>query len=250
LEFGICNLGIIPLRKEPNHKSELISEILYGETFTITQASIDWIKISLSWDDYEGWINKNQFQILSFNDFKKVNTENPKYVTNLFEYISLENSQLFPICIGSNVSASKFLNHNHKWIESRSNTSTRELIIKTTFRYLHTPYLWGGKSPFGIDCSGLAQMVYKINGIKIKRDAWQQAEQGITLSFIDESEQGDLAFFDDEEGGIIHVGILLKNNRIIHSHGKVRVDKIDQTGIFNSEKNTYSHKLRIIKKIF
>ena len=123
-------------------------------------------------------------------------------------------------------------------------------LIKTASLYLNSPYLWGGKTPSGIDCSGLTQMVYRINGHFIPRDASQQVELGETLSFIDESQAGDLAFFDDDEGKIIHVGILLENNYILHSHGKVKIDRIDQTGIYNSETQKHSHKLRIIKKIF
>ena len=122
-------------------------------------------------------------------------------------------------------------------------------MIKTAFSYLNAPYLWGGKTPFGIDCSGFSQMVYKLNGIQLKRDASQQAKQGATLSFIEESEPGDLAFFDNKEGAITHVGILLQDHRIIHAHGKVRIDLIDQTGIYNKEIQNHSHKLRMIKKI-
>ena len=121
--------------------------------------------------------------------------------------------------------------------------------MKTAYLYLNAPYLWGGKSPLGIDCSGLSQMVYRINGYQLHRDASQQAKQGQTLSFIEESQAGDLAFFDDPEGNIIHVGILLPNHKIIHAHGQVRIDGIDQTGIFNKEIQNHSHKLRIIKSI-
>ncbi len=115
--------------------------------------------------------------------------------------------------------------------------------------YRNAPYLWGGKTPFGIDCSGLVQMVYRLYGINLPRDAYQQAEIGASLSFIEESEPGDLAFFDNQQGDIIHVGILLKNHNIIHAHGTVRVDQIDQTGIFNIHNNMHSHKLRLIKRI-
>jgi len=115
--------------------------------------------------------------------------------------------------------------------------------------YLNTPYFWGGKTPMGIDCSGLIQMIYRINGYNIPRDASEQVNFGETLSFIDESEPGDLAFFDNDEGTIIHVGILLENHYILHADGKVRVDRIDQTGIYNFENQQHSHKLRVIKKI-
>jgi cell wall-associated NlpC family hydrolase len=115
--------------------------------------------------------------------------------------------------------------------------------------YLNAPYLWGGKTPFGIDCSGFTQMVYRLNGYSILRDASQQATQGEALSFIEESEPGDLAFFDNEEGTIIHVGIMMENNYIIHASGKVRIDRLDHLGIYNAETNRHTHKLRVIKKI-
>ena len=249
MEFGICNLSLIPLRINPNHDSEMISQLFYGETFSIIDSKNDWFKISLSWDGYKGWINKKQLKKIGEVDFEKLNTNKSHYITNLFEYISLKNGLIFPVCIGADVSVCGFLNHSHNLKKINKNKSIRESIVKTAYCYLNTPYLWGGKSPFGIDCSGLSQMVYKINGIKLKRDANQQAEQGKTLSFIDESNQGDLAFFNDEEGKIVHVGILLNNNNIIHAHGKVRIDRIDQTGIFNSDENKHSHKLRFIKKI-
>ena len=121
--------------------------------------------------------------------------------------------------------------------------------MKTAFLYVNAPYLWGGRTPFGIDCSGFTQMVYKINGYKLLRDAAQQATQGEALSFIEESQPGDLAFFDNSDGQIVHVGIIMKDNYIIHAHGKVRIDRLDQTGIYNVETNKYTHKLRVIKKI-
>ena len=125
----------------------------------------------------------------------------------------------------------------------------KDNLIQTAFLYLNTPYLWGGKSPFGIDCSGFTQMVYKLNGYRLLRDASQQATQGEALSFIEESEAGDLAFFDDREGNINHVGIIMPDNYIIHVDGKVRIDRLDHTGIFNREKRNYTHQLRVIKKI-
>ena len=122
-------------------------------------------------------------------------------------------------------------------------------LVKTAFMYLNAPYLWGGKSPFGIDCSGFTQMIYKLNGYHLLRDASQQATQGEPLSFIEESEPGDLAFFDNDEGNIIHVGIMMENNYIIHASGKVRIDRLDHLGIYNADVNRHTHKLRVIKKI-
>ena len=93
------------------------------------------------------------------------------------------------------------------------------------------------------------QMVYKLNGRNLLRKAQEQATQGTALSFIEESEAGDLAFFDNSEGVIDHVGLIMDNNYIIHVDGKVRIDRLDHTGIYNMEKGNYTHKLRVIKKI-
>src|SRR5690606_11931205 len=120
------------------------------------------------------------------------------------------------------------------------NNKSKGNLLNTALNYLNAPYLWGGKTPFGIDCSGFTQMVYKLNGYQLLRDACQQATQGIALSFIEESEPGDLAFFDNEDGKIVHVGIIMEDNHIIHAHGKVRIDRLDHTGIFNTDKKLYT----------
>ena len=150
--------------------------------------------------------------------------------------------------MGSTISASTFLQHHFEG-KSISEILPKEHLIETALLYLNTPYLWGGKSPFGIDCSGFTQMVYKLNGYKLLRDASQQATQGEALSFIEESEPGDLAFFDNDEGKITHVGIIMKDNYIIHAHGKVRIDRLDHSGIFNYDVRNHTHKLRVIKRI-
>jgi cell wall-associated NlpC family hydrolase len=139
---------------------------------------------------------------------------------------------------------------NHTYDGNKINVKpNKSNIVATAFLYLNAPYLWGGKTPFGVDCSGFTQMVYKLNGINLNRDASQQATQGEALSFIEESEPGDLAFFDNAEGEIIHVGIIMENNYIIHAHGKVRIDRLDHSGIYNAERQIHTHKLRVIKKI-
>jgi Cell wall-associated hydrolases (invasion-associated proteins) len=124
-----------------------------------------------------------------------------------------------------------------------------EWVVKMARRYLHAPYMWGGRSPFGIDCSGLTQMVFKTAGIRLHRDAFQQVNQGRTVDFMEECQAGDLAFFDNGRGHINHVGIILPECHIIHSSGQVRIDKLDHFGIFNRELNRYTHQLRIVKRL-
>jgi gamma-D-glutamyl-L-lysine dipeptidyl-peptidase len=251
--FGICNLANIPLRIEPSDRSELISQVLFGEHFTIIEEVPRWTKVKLAFDDYEGWICNKQFKFITNIQFDQLSEDSIVLNSDLIEYITGANNLLIPIPLGASIS---FLNNeaintdDFKFEGLRiSGIKPKSNIINTSFMYLNAPYLWGGKTPFGIDCSGFTQMVYKLNGYKLFRDASQQANQGEALSFIEESEPGDLAFFDNDEGNIIHVGIIMDDNYIIHASGKVRIDRLDHLGIYNAETNKHTHKLRVIKKI-
>ena len=248
MQYGICNLSIVPLRLEPSDKSELVSQLLYGDCFKILEKRKFWSKIRLTFDKYEGWIDNKQFIEITQDEYNALKDEHLKLSSDLVEFVENKNNQLLAIPIGSSLNGLKLLGHIHDG-NFVTGIQPKEQIIITAFNYLNSPYLWGGKTPFGIDCSGFTQMVYKLNGYKLLRDASQQAAQGTVLSFIEESEPGDLAFFDNDEGQIVHVGIILKDNYIIHAHGKVRIDRLDHSGIYNVDKNFHSHKLRVIKKI-
>ena len=251
--FAICNLAIIPLRAEPNDRSEIVSQVLFGEHFEIIENQNQWSKIKLYFDHYEGWVDVKQYQLISENSFNQLSKDAIILNADLVEYVSATNNSLIPIPLGASLS---FLNYNEVNNENFdfegmkiTGIKPKSSILSSAFMYLNAPYLWGGKTPFGIDCSGFTQMVYKLNGYKLLRDASQQSTQGEALSFIEESEPGDLAFFDNEEGKIIHVGIIMENNYIIHASGKVRIDRLDHLGIYNAEQNRHTHRLRVIKKI-
>ncbi|WP_033958798.1 C40 family peptidase [Psychroserpens jangbogonensis] len=248
MQYGICNLSIVPLRVEPNDPCELVSQVLYGEIFKVLEQRKSWSRIRLAHDKYEGWIDNKQYLEITEEDYKSIKSEDHLLSNDLVEYIEDENQQLYTIPLGASLNALGLLNHTFDG-KTSSIKQPKENLIKTAFMYLNAPYLWGGKTPFGIDCSGFTQMVYKLNGYNLLRDASQQASQGLALSFIEESEPGDLAFFDNSEGQIIHVGIIMENNYIIHAHGKVRIDRLDHSGIYNIDKKSHTHKLRVIKKI-
>ncbi|MFV0566961.1 MAG: NlpC/P60 family protein [Flavobacteriaceae bacterium] len=248
MQYGICNLSIVPLRSEPAHNTELISQVLYGDIFKILEQRKTWSKIRITFDKCEGWINNKQYIEIKEEQYNLFNSETPILASDLVEFIEDSNQQLYPITLGATLNSLSFLNHKHE-----GNITTGQIpknnIIQTSFMYLNTPFLWGGKTPFGIDSAGFTQMVYKLNGYKLLRHAHQQATQGEALSFIEESEPGDLAFFDNNEGVITHVGIIMENNYIIHAYGKVRIDRLDHSGIYNVDKKMHTHKLRVIKKI-
>jgi cell wall-associated NlpC family hydrolase len=256
MSYGICPLSLIPVRIEPAHRSEQVSQLLFGETFTVIEAHADWLRIRCSLDDYEGWIQRVQSFELTLTEF-----------TELQKQKSFLNYDLVQILINHQSITSVLLGSQLPWYRSGScrigNTAytfegnarqpdslvTGKTVVENAYMYLNAPYLWGGRSPFGIDCSGLTQMAYKLCGVPLKRDAWMQAEMGQTVHLLDETQPGDLAFFDNEEGRIIHVGILTAKNRIIHASGQVRIDSIDHYGIFNAEARRYTHNMRIIKRL-
>ena len=247
--YGLCDLSIVPLRGEPSDRSELVSQVLYGEHFKILEKRKNWSRIRLAFDNYEGWIDNKQFVEIEEDQYQSMDQSPLTISSDMIDYVLTGKSGLLSICLGSNVSACPVLNHTFEgnYVDS---VFPKNNLIETALYYLDAPYLWGGKTPFGIDCSGFTQMVYKLNGHALLRDARLQATQGEALSFIEESEPGDLAFFDNDEGIITHVGIIMKDNYIIHAHGRVRIDRLDYSGIYNQEERRHTHRLRVIKRIF
>ncbi len=253
--FGIGNLSVVSLRNEPSDKSELVSQVLFGDCIKVLEKRTNWSRIRLAFDSYEGWIDNKQYLEISEEEYIELSSSSLVLSAELIDFISDEDQNLSTIPLGASLPHLVF-----KSFELGNNTYTfdgdtvsgkkdKDDLVKTAFSYLNAPYLWGGKTPFGIDCSGLTQMVYKLCGYKLLRDASLQATQGEVLSFIEESEPGDLAFFDNNDGDIVHVGIIMQDNYIIHAHGKVRIDRLDHSGIYNVDTKRHTHKLRVIKKI-
>ncbi|MBW7845287.1 MAG: C40 family peptidase [Bacteroidia bacterium] len=241
---GICTLSVVPVRKMPDSTSEITTQLLFGDQYVINKIEEEWIEITTITDNYTGFISKKQSS--NYNDEImewEVNTSFPFAVLRC-------NLGLLYIPAGATLPANNtFTLGNITFTKEKSIQIETQPIANIAKNYLNTPYLWGGKTFMGIDCSGFTQMVFKQYGINIPRDAYQQAELGKTIQFIEEGKTGDLAFFDNLEGKITHVGILLNNSTIIHASGKVRIDRIDHFGILPNESNNYSHKLRIIKRI-
>ncbi|MFN8298585.1 MAG: C40 family peptidase [Chitinophagales bacterium] len=256
MNYGIVKLSIVPLRGEPGHRSEQISQLLFGEIYEVLQEQQGWLLIKCLYDDYQGWINGSQHSLLSERDFllwqestKAIALETACTASSSDSILAVLAGSSLPSFDGLNfkIGREKFVYNGQAIIPDGARNPV--LLEKVAMRYLNAPYLWGGRSPFGIDCSGFTQIVFKFLNIPLKRDAYQQAEEGMALNFLEESAVGDLAFFANEEGKITHTGILLKDNRIIHASGKVRIDKIDHFGIFQAETKKYSHQLKIIRRV-
>ncbi|MBT8319442.1 MAG: C40 family peptidase, partial [Gramella sp.] len=202
MQYGICHLSIVPLRVSASHESEMVSQLLYGEHFKVLEDRVHWSRIRNSFDGFEAWIDKKQYKKIEGAEYDALEEDDLQLSSDLIEYITDESGLLMPVALGSVLNFSRNLGHTYEGERTKLSVSKKENLIDTAILYLNSPHLWGGKSPFGIDNSGFTQTVYKLNGFKIKRNASEQAKQGEALSFIEECEPGDLAFFDDNEGVI------------------------------------------------
>jgi len=252
MEKYICENVFVPLRSGPSHKSEMLSQVLFGEKYTEIERSGNWMKIVTHFDSYHGWIDIDHIQQTIDKEDTAGNVLNKSllcFKNDKSKLILEPGCEIFKpdfekkqFSIGMNLySASDDFSTAH--------ISSTDSITDTALKFINSPYIWGGRIPSGIDCSGLTQLVYKINGINIPRDSWQQAETGRSIDFIDEAEPGDLVFFDNDRGKISHVGMIFSKGLVIHASGRVRIDAIDHQGIYKMETARYSHHLRMIKRI-
>ncbi len=256
LGFGICKLSMVPMRKSPSDRDEIVNQLLFGELVYILAKKKQWVLLKCEWDEYEGWVDMKQIKSISATKFEAYRQN----FSTAFEisHTAISDNYFLPVTIGATLPMydgfqcemdELKMNYSGRALEFYNFKGNVEWIIKIARMFLYAPYLWGGRSPFGIDCSGLTQIVFKLGGYRLNRDAYQQADQGALVDFIELSQQGDLAFFENDKGNIIHVGIIMPENKIMHASGFVRIDTLDHNGIYNAETKKYSHKLRFIKRI-
>lgn len=256
MDYGISMLSLVPMRAEPSNRAELVTQVLFGECYEIISRQEKWVRIQLATDGYQGWIDLNQHTPVSkeyYQEWKQV--QHPRAM-DLVQVISNADVRIpvgigcyLPFFDGMNVRIDGQVYHYSGRASNPEVTSSTAQLVKVAHGFMKAPYLWGGKSVFGIDCSGFAQQVYGICGVQLPRDAYQQVTAGEEVHFVNQTQPGDLAFFDNEEGRIIHVGIMLEDQKIIHTSSEVRIDTLDHNGIYNADRKRYSHKLRIIKRI-
>jgi gamma-D-glutamyl-L-lysine dipeptidyl-peptidase len=256
MNTAINLLSVIPMRKEPSHRSEMVSQLLFGEYAEILEEEAQFLRVKCLYDDYEGWVQANQLtkgsegQILSTDKYIGVQYENvfvnqrPRNIPFAIPvYNPRSDLQFGNLQVRYNLSDESIWNAKKKPF----NKNNLQYIINL---FLDTPYLWGGKSIFGIDCSGFVQQVFKLFARKLLRDAYLQAEQGSSIKDLADTQLGDLAFFQNEKGRVTHVGIILENHQIVHASGKVRIDTIDEKGIVNKETGERTHQLHSMRRYF
>lgn len=248
MEYGVCLLPLIPGRKDPADASEMTTQLVYGEAYTVIEKQDKWLLVRGALDNYDCYIDRKQYFPIPENDFHSLISARRKVLLHSSNPCNPFGNSNLILPGGALEVPGKMTNYSefsepHSWNE--------ESLKKAAFEYMGTPYLWGGKTVLGIDCSGFMQVVFRMLGINLPRDAWQQASEGETVDFVTEAKTGDLAFFDNAEGKITHVGLVINDGevKIIHASGWVRLDQLDHEGIFAAEQNKYTHKLRTIKRL-
>ena len=253
LSYAFCNTSVAPIKAEPSHRSEMVTQLLFGEKAEILEINDnEWARVRGYWDEYIGWCKISQLTLIDHKDFRK----QPKYIADKHNnrLIFEETDMWLPM--GCDLFGLKHLPQKEgKYKGKKLTVSELELspkkLVEVALQYMNAPYLWGGRTIAGIDCSGLTQIAFKLCGMSIRRDATQQAEEGEMVGFLQDATKGDLAFFDNAEGKITHVGLLIDNTHIIHAtdtSGRVVVDKIDSEGIVSVQLKRRTHKLRMIRR--
>lgn len=229
-KYGKAQLSVLPLRADKSHKSEMVSQLLYNETYTILEETDTWAYIECLHDQYRAWLSKDQVHYISEEVF-----ETP------FQYYSPD-----LILWNKKVQQHIFMGSPFHQLRKSSKKDRASVVCAAAEQFINTPYCWGGRSPAGIDCSGLMQIVFRMTAVLLPRDAYQQAALGKLIHF-GQHQKGDIAFFKNKEGRITHVGLVYQEQQILHASGYVRIDLLTADGIYHKEKKT--HSLAYIKRL-
>ncbi|MCB0548451.1 MAG: C40 family peptidase [Phaeodactylibacter sp.] len=257
MSYVICPVSIVPVRNSSSNKSEMISQLLFGELAEVLETrGRQWTKVRCAWDNFVGWVASNQLKPVTPSEFQRFQREFA-YSLELFHTILAEDFCV-PVVMGAQLPGfdgmrfkldGDYFTFSGQAVFPENIEQTPDFILKIARKYLHAPFLWGGRSPMGIDAPGLIQMVFKLAGILLPREAEQQVYLGEAVDFVEQSRPGDIAFFENKSGKITHCGIILPNHEVLHAYGSVRIDPVDHFGIYNKKQSRYTHRLRVVKRV-
>ena len=256
MTISVCTLSMVPIRSGKGDKNEMVSQLLFGELVECWEKKGEWTKIRCVLDNQIGWVYSNQITQLTEQEVEEYQKE-LNYSLEVAQ-AAAASDHFLPIPMGATLPkfdglkfdmAGTTYSFSGQVIDPHRITPSTELLIKLAKKYLYAPYLKGGRSPFGIDSTGLVQVLFKLMGVAVPRDAYLQARKGELIDFFEQARVGDLVFFEDVNGHINHVGIIYEDGKILHCSGQVRIDKVDHYGIYHAQQEKYTHKLRVIKRL-
>lgn len=247
-----------PLRALPADSSEMVSQLLFGDLVELLEEEKKWKRIRNVSDGYEGWIDQKAIvavdqtwldSIVAWDYLLEDSLKLRLCFPGAEDVLRLSLGARLPKLFGDDQGLLKIGDFQIPISGIADNSLAAKADWKQmSARYLGTPYLWGGKSLAGIDCSGFTQIVFAMQGIQLPRDAAQQISVGTEVSFA-ERKAGDLAYFANAAGKIIHVGIVLEGNEIRHASGTVHDDWLNESGIQHKLTEKQTHSLVSIKRI-
>jgi len=263
MDTGICIWSSVAVRAADRHSSEMVTQLLFGETYRVTEIGQEWVAIRTIDCSYEGWISRKQHTPISADALGNYLAAEPYLLRDAFLYVRDKVTHIaFPVFLGATfpmpVNGEFSMANHHFSVELPATTAPphhdglsdkQDRLLDVAFKFLNAPYLWGGRTIAGIDCSGFVQSVFKSIGIQLPRDASQQVNAGEVIDFVEEARIGDIAFFENEEGRIVHTGIVCGHQQIIHASGHVQINTLDDTGVYNHDLKHYTHQLRVIKRV-
>lgn len=273
--YAIVLHSVVPVRTEPSEGAEQSTQLLFGEICRIMQSLPRWYKIHNESDGEEGYVDYKMITPMSDDEYQRYTTTlksaTARVMLPMTFAVSENNGQTIPLTLGTllpNYADGQFEVLGVRFRIDSAAVAAEPLPLNPTtlmqvMRFmLNTPYLWGGKNALGMDCSGMTQTVLSLFGIRLPRNAAQQASCGTAVRELQEAHAGDLVFFDHADSDcsntepnnckgdvhISHVGILLDSERVVHCSGRVKVERIDQRGIYGAEQQLYTHHLAAIKR--
>ncbi|SDM62172.1 SH3 domain-containing protein [Catalinimonas alkaloidigena] len=255
---GICQHSLAAVKAEPSHQSELVTQLLFGECYEVISADLggDWLRVRTAFEGYEGWVHTQQHAPYPAREYKFLTTHTPTFVADPVACLR-SGDRCFPVVAGSilpfyDAGKAKVGDQTFYYagqVQRAEAPGTWDVLSQTALSYLKAPYLWGGRSHFGIDCSGFTQQIFRRCGYTLPRDAWQQTACGTLVETCALAQPGDLAFFHNDAGRVTHVGVVWTEGMILHAHGEVRFDRLEETGLYHLERRRVTHKLNSVKRI-